>query len=48
MYNIYGHPDGKVIEKLLQKGIIIERNDQNGAVGIDFGEDRFRIMTVIS
>lgn len=48
MYNIYGHPDGKVIEKLLQKGIIIERNDQNGAVGIDFGEDRFRIMTIIS
>lgn len=46
--NIYGHPDGKVIEKLQQKGIIVRRNDHNGAIGFIFKEKGFQTVTVIS
>lgn len=31
--NNYGHPDLKIVEKCQQKGIIVLRNDVNGAVG---------------
>ena len=48
VYNIYGHPSGKIIEKLCQRGIIVKRNDYNGGIGFLFYEDRFLIETVIS
>lgn len=48
VYNIYGHPSGKIIEKLCQRGIIVRRNDYNGGIGFHFKEDGFRIETVIS
>lgn len=31
--NIYGHPDSKIIENYEKKGIMVYRNDKNGAVG---------------
>ncbi len=37
--NIYGHPDGKIIEKCLKKGIMVVRNDENGAIGFSLGKD---------
>ena len=33
--NNYGHPDKTLIEKCLQKGIMVYRNDLDGAVIID-------------
>ena len=48
VYNIYGHPSGKIIEKLCQRGIIVKRNDYNGGIGFLFHEDGFRLETVIS
>lgn len=34
--NIYGHPSPKIIEKCMKKGIMVYRNDLNGAVGFSF------------
>lgn len=48
VYNIYGHPNAKIIEKLCQRGIIVKRNDYNGGIGFLFHEDGFLIETVIS
>ncbi|MGN1414334.1 MAG: DNA internalization-related competence protein ComEC/Rec2 [Anaerovoracaceae bacterium] len=48
VYNIYGHPSGKIIEKLCQRGIIVKRNDYNGGIGFLFYEDGFQIDIVIS
>jgi len=31
--NNYGHPDKSLIEKCLEKGIMVYRNDTDGAVG---------------
>ena len=45
--NNYGHPDAKVIEKCQKNGIIILRNDINGAVGIYCEEGRVRYETMI-
>ncbi|MCI8609220.1 MAG: DNA internalization-related competence protein ComEC/Rec2 [Firmicutes bacterium] len=36
VYNIYGHPHGKTIEKCQKRGIIVKRNDKNGAIGLKF------------
>ena len=38
--NNYGHPTSKVIENLEKSGIIILRNDYNGAVGFSFDEEK--------
>ncbi len=32
--NNYGHPDGSVLEKCRKKGIMIRRNDKDGAIGV--------------
>lgn len=45
--NNYGHPDEGVIEKYTGKGIIIYRNDRDGAIGITAAEEgRFAVATV--
>jgi len=48
VYNIYGHPHTKTVEKCRERGIIIYRNDYNGAIGFLFGKEGFRAETVIS
>ena len=52
VYNIYGHPDAKIIEKCLKKDIIVRRNDKNGGIGIHFsgkndGEGSYVVDTVM-
>ena len=45
--NNFGHPDEGVIEKYRGKGIMIYRNDRDGAVGFDFkGNGKTEVMTV--
>lgn len=45
--NNFGHPDEGVVEKFRQKGIMIYRNDLDGAVGFDFGNNgEIRVKTV--
>lgn len=46
--NIYGHPDRKVIEKCQKKGIMIVRNDKNGAIGFSFHKKEIKIYPIIS
>lgn len=38
--NKYGHPAPSVIDNYKEKGIMIYRNDKDGAVGVDGGEHR--------
>lgn len=45
--NNYGHPDPDVIEKYKNKCIIINRNDENGAVGFNISDGNFHIVTMI-
>ena len=45
--NNFGHPDKGIIEKYRQKGIIIYRNDKDGAVAFEFtGNDKVKAKTV--
>ena len=37
--NNFGHPDNGVIENYRQNGIMVYRNDKDGAVGFDFSDD---------
>ena len=37
--NNYGHPHAKIIEKCVKKGIILFRNDLDGAVGFSIDDD---------
>ena len=37
--NNYGHPAGEIIEKYKKKGIIIYRNDLQGAIGLKIGRN---------
>lgn len=43
--NNFGHPDKGVVENYIEKGIMIYRNDEDGAVGFDFAADGIRAMT---
>lgn len=43
--NIYGHPHSKIIEICSKKGIMIFRNDLDGAVGFSFKEDEIIFHT---
>lgn len=45
--NNYGHPSPKVIEKCTKKGIMILRNDYNGAVGFRLGENGVDVHKMI-
>lgn len=46
--NNYGHPAPQIIEKYKKKGIIVYRNDLDGAVGLTVGKrNKVRIKTVI-
>jgi DNA internalization-related competence protein ComEC/Rec2 len=45
--NNYGHPSAKVIEKCFKKGIMLFRNDENGAVGFHFKNGEMRAYTMI-
>lgn len=44
--NNYGHPDKSVIEKCLQKGIMVYRNDEDGAIGICDAGKNVKIVTM--
>ena len=44
--NNYGHPSPKIIEKCAEKGIIVYRNDYNGAIGFSFGKRGITCHTV--
>lgn len=45
--NNFGHPDKGIIEKYRQKGIIIYRNDKDGAVAFEFtGNGKVKTKTV--
>ena len=46
-HNNYGHPSDIIIEKIQKRGIIIRRNDYNGAVGFSFQNDRIDTCSVI-
>ncbi len=46
-YNNYGHPSDITVEKIQKRGIIIRRNDYNGAVGFSFQKDRIQTCSVI-
>lgn len=46
--NNFGHPDNGVIENYLQNGIMIYRNDKDGAVGFEFSDDgNTEVMTML-
>ena len=45
--NNYGHPSPKVIEKYQNKCIIINRNDEDGAIGFIISNGRYKKVTVI-
>ena len=45
--NNYGHPSPKIIEKCAKKGIIVYRNDYNGAVGFCFDKNGIKCHTVL-
>lgn len=42
-HNNYGHPAQMTIEKCQKKGIILYRNDVNGAVGVSFDRHTFTV-----
>ena len=45
--NNFGHPDKGVVENYMRRGIIIYRNDEDGAVAFDFtGDGKVDIFTV--
>ena len=44
--NNYGHPSPKIIEKCTKKGIIVYRNDYDGAVGFSFDKKGISCNTV--
>ena len=44
--NNYGHPSPKIIEKCTKKGIIVYRNDYDGAVGFSFDKKKISCNTV--
>jgi competence protein ComEC len=45
--NNFGHPNKGVIEKFRRKGIMIYRNDEDGAVAFDFGRNgSIKVKTV--
>ena len=46
-HNNYGHPSDITVEKIQKRGIIIKRNDYNGAVGFSFQKDRIQACSVI-
>jgi competence protein ComEC len=46
-YNIYGHPDQKIVEKCQKNGIMVKRNDYNGGIGFSFYENQISVHTVI-
>ena len=45
--NNYGHPAAEVIEKCQKKGIIVLRNDYNGAVGFSLKNDEIHCHRMI-
>ena len=45
--NIYGHPNEIVIEKNRKRGIMIRRNDYNGAIGFSFPKGKIITHSVI-
>ena len=46
--NNYGHPDKTLIEKCLKKGIMVYRNDKDGAIGIkNIKKGRGNVVTVL-
>ena len=46
--NNFGHPDNGVIENYRQNGIMVYRNDKDGAVGFDFSDDgKAEVMTML-
>ena len=46
--NNFGHPDNGVVENYRQNGIMIYRNDEDGAVAFDFSEDgKAEVMTML-
>ncbi|MBR5741650.1 MAG: DNA internalization-related competence protein ComEC/Rec2, partial [Firmicutes bacterium] len=45
-YNSYGHPAPSTVEKLEAYGIMIYRNDRNGAVTVHPARNGFRVRTV--
>lgn len=47
VYNIYGHPDQKIVEKCQKRGIMVKRNDYNGGIGFSFQKDQIQVHTVI-
>ncbi len=45
--NNFGHPDKGIVEKIRRQGIIVYRNDEDGAVAFDFkGKDKLTVKTV--
>lgn len=44
--NNFGHPDEGVVENYRGNGIIIYRNDEDGAVAFDVGSDETKVLTV--
>lgn len=45
--NNFGHPDKGVVEKYLEKGIMVHRNDKDGAVAFDAGRNgSIKVTTV--
>lgn len=44
--NNFGHPDEGVVENYRGNGIIIYRNDEDGAVAFDVGSDGTEVLTV--
>lgn len=45
--NNFGHPHGDVIEKMKRNGIIVYRNDQEGAILMQFLPEEVRIRTML-
>jgi competence protein ComEC len=45
--NNYGHPSDITVEKIQKRGIMIRRNDYNGAIGFSFQDDRIDTCSVI-
>ncbi|MBR4411243.1 MAG: DNA internalization-related competence protein ComEC/Rec2 [Firmicutes bacterium] len=46
-HNNYGHPSDITVEKIQKRGIIIRRNDYNGAIGFSFRNGRIQTCSVI-
>ena len=46
-HNNYGHPSDITVEKIQKRGIMIRRNDYNGAIGFSFQDDRIDTCSVI-